>query len=389
METESGTGASPMERVVEVVLGVPVQGGNDVRLLRNGDQIFPALWTDLAAARRSIDVACFEVDDGNIPRELTDILTERAQAGVRVRVLFDPVGGRSFDRDRVEQIREAGGTFVWHDTEKLRRPGLQNYRHHRRAVVIDGRIGYAGGFGFADRWGGDAGGPDEYRDHAIRVQGPVVDGIRASFIEGWAMNGNATFDEGDDLGPQPDAGAVRATCVRASASYTWNDGATLYDALIRGATSRLRMAMGYFSPAGRAVRLLCEAAERGVQVQLVVPGPIMRRRIVKWAGEHVFDELLDGGVELYRYQPSRLHAKLVTVDGHVAVVGSINLDDRSLSLDAETGVVVFDDGVTSRLDADLDDDIAASERVVKGEWRHLGRLEMARDAAARIVNPWI
>jgi cardiolipin synthase A/B len=355
---------------------------------RNGVQIFPNLWQALDEAEHTIDVQCFEIAGDRTAATLYGTLLSAARRGLKVRFLIDPAGGREFRGEWVEDLRKAGAEVRKHDTRHLARLGLQNYRIHQRVVLLDGVRAFGGGFGFADRWLGDAGGPDEYRDYAVEVRGPAAAVLGAAFNSTWAANGGwVTGPEQERGWPEP-AGEHEALVVRASCGPIWNDAATLYETLVRTAEKRVRMAMGYFTPPQRLIDLFAETVERGVEVELIVPGPIMKRRVSKWAGESRFDDLRDAGVAVYRYQPARLHAKVVTVDGVAAVVGSINLDARSLSLDAEVGVLFGVPELVAAIDRDLDTDRSRSIRVDDG-WRHAGPLEAARDRVARTLSPWL
>jgi cardiolipin synthase len=372
---------------VERGRGTRALGGNRLTLLRNGVEIFPALWQALDEAQQSIDVVCFEMGGDGTARELTDKLLAALRRGCQVRLLTDPFGGRRFKGDWIDEIRDAGGQVRRHHLRYWWRPATQNHRFHGRAVVCDGRVAFTGGFGIADRWRGDAGGPDEYRDYAVRVVGPAVCVLSAGFMSAWASNGGVepppcerwpTLD-GPDL----------VVAVRATSGPVWNDMATVVDVLTQTARSSIRMAVGYFSPPPRTVEMLCAAARRGVDVQIVTPGPISHRDVTKWAGSSRFDELLDAGVRLYRYLPARLHAKAMVFDGVAGFVGSANLNSRSLGLDGELGLLFGSPELVRRLDADLDRDVDASDEVLPGSWARFGAPEKAFYRACRVVEPWV
>jgi cardiolipin synthase len=165
--------------------------------------------------------------------------------------------------------------------------------------------------------------------------------------------------------------------------------ATTLDVLVQSARSSIRMAVGYFAPPPRTVEMLCAAADRGVDVQIVTPGPISHRDITKWAGSSRFDDLLDGGVRLYRYLPARLHAKAMVFDGVAGLVGSANLNSRSLGLDGEISLLFGSPELVAQLEADLDRDIESSEPIVPGSWARFGAPEKAFYRACRVVEPWV
>jgi cardiolipin synthase len=373
---------------VERALGTRALGGNRLTLLRNGVDIFPAIWEALDAAQESIDVVCFEMGGDGIPRKLTDKLVAAVERGCKVRLLTDPFGGRKFKGEWIDEIRAAGGQVRRHHLKYWWRPATQNHRFHGRAVVCDNKVGFAGGFGFADRWQGDAGGPDEYRDYAVRVVGPTVCVLSAGFMSAWASNGGAEPPACEPW-PADEDGPDLVLPVRATSGPVWNDIATTVDVLTQTARHSIRMAVGYFAPPPRTVQMLRAAAKRGVDVQIVTPGPISHRDITKWAGSSRFDELLDDGVRLYRYQPARLHAKAMLFDGVAGLVGSSNLNARSLGLDGEISLLFGSPELVDQLSADLDRDIENSEEVVAGRWMRYGAPEKAFYRACRVVEPWV
>jgi cardiolipin synthase A/B len=376
-----------LRQPVERALGLRAMGGNRLTLLRNGIGIFPAIWEALDEACESIDVVCFEMGGDATARELTDKLLAARTRGCRVRLIVDPLGGRHFRNEWIDELRDAGAEVRRHHLRYWWRPGTQNHRFHGRAVVVDGRVGFVGGFGFADRWLGDAGGPDEYRDYAVRVVGPTVCAISAGFTSAWSANGgcDAPACEAWPVGDGPDL----VVPIRATSGPVWNDMATVVDVLGQVAQHRIRMAVGYFSPPPRTVEVLCDAARRGVHVQIVTPGPISHRDVTKWAGSSRFDELLDAGVRLYRYLPARLHAKAMSFDGVAGLVGSANLNSRSLGLDGEISLLFGSPELVDQLDADLDHDIERSEELTPGDWTRFGAAEQAWYRACRVMEPFV
>ena len=206
-------------------------------------------------------------------------------------------------------------------------------------------------------------------------------------MQNWVETGHDPFDDGVDRFPeQPNDGPTPIQVLRGAAESGWSDMSTLFRVLLLLARRRVRITTAYFVPDDLTSDLLCQAAQRGVEVEILVPGPHMDKRFVQVASESEFQPLLDAGVKLWAYQPSMLHAKVMTVDGVVANVGSSNFDARSLLLDDEVNLVVFDPEVAAELDAHFDDDLARSERIEAGQWSDRGPLQRAKEAATSLVD---
>jgi cardiolipin synthase len=217
---------------------------------------------------------------------------------------------------------------------------------------------------------GDARGESEWRDTHFRVTGPAVDGLRAAFLGNWAETEPVLFEEGIDRFPQqPKPGRSVVQCVRGASEAGWTDLSTLFLTLMQLAEHRLRITTAYFVPDDDMCERLCAAAARGVQVQILLPGPHADKRFVQLGSESSYGPLLDAGVQIWNFQPSMLHAKVMTVDGLVASVGSANLNSRSTELDEEVNLVALDPDLVRTLDLQFDEDLERSERIDPGRWR--------------------
>jgi cardiolipin synthase len=380
----SGAAESPDERlrrVVEGVIGVPATEGNSIEVLRNGDEIFPAMLEAIEQAERTIDFLTFVYWKGAIGREFAQRLADRARRGVRVRVLLDAWGSKPIDPEIVREMRDAGAQVRWFRPLRRFRPNELNHRTHRKTLVVDEAVSFVGGVGIADEWLGDARDETEWRDTHFRVRGPAVDGVRAAFLDNWAETGPELFDTAIDRFPQqPKPGNVIAQCVRGASETGHSDVFTLFRTLCQVAQQRLRITTAYFVPDDEIVSRLCGAVDRGVEVELLVPGPHIDKRFVQLAGEAAYQELLNRGVRIWSFQPSMLHAKIITVDGLLTDIGSANLNARSTSLDEEINVVAIDEDLTAILDRQFDDDLDRSIRLEAGRWKQRSVLQRGAEA---------
>jgi cardiolipin synthase len=365
-----------VRRTLEGVIGVPATEGNQVDVLVNGDQIFPAMLEAIGDARRTIDLLTFVYWRGGIGTRFAEALADRAGSGVRVRVLLDAWGASSIDPNLVSEMEDAGVRLRWFRPLRRLQPTKVNHRTHRKVMIVDEATGFTGGVGIADQWCGDARTEDEWRDTHFRVRGPAVDGLRAAFLDNWLETDPEVFDASIDRFPdQPKPGRAVIQCVRGASEVGWSDISTLLLALLQLAQDRIRITTAYFVPDDELIECLNAASDRGVTVEILLPGPHGDKRFVQLAGQAVYERLLEHGVHVWHYQPTMLHAKIMTVDGFVANVGSANFNARSTELDEEINLVALDPDLVRLLDRQFDADLERSEEIQPGRWedRSIGR----------------
>jgi len=365
-----------VRRTLEGVIGVPATEGNQVDALVNGDQIFPAMLEAIGDATRTIDLLTFVYWRGGIGTRFAEALADKAGSGVRVRVLLDAWGASSIDPDLVSKMEDAGVRLRWFRPLRRLQPTKVNHRTHRKVMIVDEATGFTGGVGIADEWCGDARNEDEWRDTHFRVRGPAVDGLRAAFLDNWLETDPEVFDASIDRFPdQPQSGPAVIQCVRGASEVGWSDISTLLLTLLQLARDRIRITTAYFVPDDELIECLNAASDRGVTVEILLPGPHGDKRFVQLAGQAVYEELLEHGVRIWHYQPTMLHAKIMTVDGLVANVGSANFNARSTELDEEINLVALDPDLVGLLDRQFDADLERSEQIQPGRWedRSIGR----------------
>ncbi len=380
---------STWRRRCEALLGVPATEGNRIDVLRNGDEIFPAMLAGIRAATRSIDFLTFVFWRGPITDEFVDALSERAEAGVRVRVLLDTFGARHITSGQLTRLRDAGA-----DTRFFRPVDGQwtrvHRRTHRKVLVCDETVAFTGGVGIAQEWTGDAEGPDAWRDTHFRVEGPAVDGLRGAFIDNWVETGPLEIDELFDRFPEHErVGSSTVQVVAGAAEAGGNDIASLLEILIGTAERRLRFTTAYFNPDDELSALLIAAADRGVEIDVLLPGRHADKRFVQIVGEARYAELLDAGITIRCYDRTMLHAKILTVDGEVASVGSANLNQRSFQHDEEVNLVILDPDVVAELDRHFDDDCRHATVVDPADWARRSLVQRAAERAVSVVSDLI
>jgi cardiolipin synthase len=383
--TPTGDRSARVRRTLEGVIGVPATEGNQIDVLRNGREIFPAMLDAIGNAQHTIDLLTFVYWEGDVGTEFANALAERARAGVRVRVLLDAVGAQSMERSLCTMMEDAGVQVRWFRPLHRARLGRVNHRTHRKVLIADEAIAFTGGVGIADEWRGDARDESEWRDTHFRIRGPAVDGLRAAFLDNWTETDQVLFEAGIDRFPdQPKPGTAIAQCVRGVAHGGHSDIDLLFRSLLQVATRRVRIATAYFVPGDEIVEHICAARERGVEVEILLPGPHADKRFVQLAGEADYGVLLDAGVQVWSFQPSMLHLKMMTVDGIVSNIGSANLNSRSMALDEEINIAVIDAALTATLDAHFDEDLARSVRIQPVRW---SRRSFGQQLAERLMAP--
>jgi cardiolipin synthase len=374
-----------LRRALEGVIGVPATEGNRIDVLRNGDEIFPAMLKAIDEAKHTVDFLTFVYWSGSIGTKFAKALSARAKAGVRVRVVLDALGAHPMDKALISEMEDSGVLVRWFRPLHRLRPTQVNHRTHRKVLIADESVGFTGGVGIADVWLGNARDENEWRDTHFRIEGAAVDGLRAAFLDNWAETDPVLFDDNIDRFPdQPKVGTSIVQCVRGASETGWSDIATLFSTLLQLATERVRLTTAYFVPDEDLTNRLCGAAGRGVKVEIILPGPFADKRFVQLAGEATYEALLSSGVKIWHFQPTMLHAKVMTVDGLIANVGSANLNSRSVALDEEINVVVIAPGLVQILDEQFDEDLSRSIAIEPGRWEHRS---IAQRLAERVVQP--
>jgi cardiolipin synthase len=378
-----------LRRRMERLIGIAATEGNLLTPLRNGDEIFPAMLGAVRGARHTIDMMTFVYWRGEIARQFAEALAERARAGVRVRLLLDGFGARQIERRLLDEMDEAGVKVAWFRKPAWVSPFKQNHRCHRKALIVDEHTAFTGGVGIAEEWCGDARHPGEWRDTHVEVRGPAVDGIAAAFAQNWAECHDELYDDRDRFTGHERHGDAVVQVVRGSASIGWQDMQTLIRLMLTSAEERFRLATAYFAPDQYFIDLLCATARRGVEVEVLLPGPHTDQRACRLAGQAHYTELLDAGVKVRQFQPTMMHAKIITVDGVASLIGSTNFNRRSLEHDEEVMLAVLDENFTATLDGHYDEDVARSVTIDLSRWKRRAALQRAAELAVTPIRRFL
>ena len=341
------------KNVLENALGIPFTQKNSVETLVNGDEIFPAMLDAIEKAERQIDFLTFVYWSGEIAVKFAKALSKKADEGVKVRVILDSYGA-NFMPDELSKLMENHGVELkWFRPLVRWKIWKTDNRTHRKVLICDKRVAFTGGVGIAEEWEGDARDPSEWRETHFKIKGEAVSGLQAAFMENWIETmGFLPIDpvwENDHVDGNEKVGSSFIQCLRTSASVRWSDIIMLYQTLIRIAQENIYITTAYFNPNENIIRLLIEAVDRGVDVNILMPGRHTDKGIAKLAGEEAFETLLEGGVHLWYYQKTMLHSKVITIDGKVSCIGSANFNHRSMLKDDEVNMVVIDEDLATTL----------------------------------------
>ncbi|MGW0547526.1 phospholipase D-like domain-containing protein [Streptomyces altiplanensis] len=381
--------AARIRRRLERLIGIAATEGNRLVPLRNGDEIFAAMLAGIRSAEHTVDMMTFVYWKGDIAREFAQALAERAREGIRVRLLLDGFGSRLIEKDQLEEMERAGVQVAWFRRPLYLSPFKQNHRCHRKVLVVDEHTAFTGGVGIAQEWCGDARNENEWRDTHVQVRGPAVDGIAAAFAQNWAECHDNLFDDRDRFVEHRPQGDAVVQVVRGSASFGWQDMQTLIRVGLESAEERFRLTTAYFSPDAYFIELLCATARRGVEVEILLPGPYTDKRVCQLAGQHYYEDLTACGVKIFQYQPTMMHTKAITVDHVLSLIGSTNFNRRSLDHDEEVMLAVLDEEFTATLDRHFDEDLAVSERISAARWKKRSLAQRAREAAVIPIRRYL
>ena len=358
-------------RSMELFTGTHIDPGNKVEILLNGDGTYPRLWQDLASAERTITVQMYYSQPGKVADSLAKYLIDRAQHKVRVLLLLDAFGSQPLKPEWIKSLRKAGVEVHW--LRPLRWYTLQKaaQRSHVRVVVVDGKIGYTGGFGLADYWLGDGHHEDQWRETNVRFEGMTVGALQAAFAAAWA-EATGELLTGDMFFPRTafaDIGDIQAGLMYSIPTIGSTPAERFLALSIAGARKTLYISNSYFVPGESFMQLMLAAARRGVDVRVLTVSDKTDVKTTWYAGRTYYEKLLEGGVKVYEYQPTMMHAKSMVVDGMWSYVGSMNFDNRSLSFNNESMLVSLDRRVGAQMDSIFMDDLKWSKEIKLDEFR--------------------
>ncbi len=351
------------------LLGPAIVDGNRVVTLLNGDRIFPAMLEAIRSATKTITFETYIYWSGEVGEQFSEALSERARAGVKVHVLLDWVGSGKMKDEYIDKMKSAGvevekyHPLHWYNLSRI------NNRTHRKILVVDGRVGFTGGVGIADKWTGNAQDPDHWRDTHFRLEGPAVAQMQAAFMDNW-MKTQSEVLHGEEYFPAlSPVGKALAQVFKSSPREGSESVRLMYLLSIASARHRVLIANSYFVPDDLAVETLVRAKQRGVDVEVIVPGTKIDSELTRKASRSRWGALLEAGIEIYEYQPTMYHCKVMVVDDLWVSVGSTNFDNRSFRLNDEENLNVYDADFAREQTRDFEADRQKARRITYADWK--------------------
>ena len=371
------------------LLGPPFIGGNQVKLLRNGDEIFPAMLDAINAAKTSITFETYIYWSGDIGQAFAAALTARARSGVKVHVLLDWVGSAKMAPALIDGMKAAGVQVQQFHPPHWSGLGRLNNRTHRKLLVVDGHTAFTGGVGIAPQWTGNAQDPAHWRDSHFQVQGPVVAQMQSVFLDNWikvtgeVLHGPAYFAPVGLVAPVGNSPAQMFSSSPTGGSESMQ---LMYLLSITAASRSIDLSAAYFVPDTLAIQALTSAMQRGVKLRIVVPGGHIDSETVRSASRATWGPLLQAGAVIAEYQPTMYHCKVMIVDGLLVSVGSTNFDNRSFRLNDEATLNVLDAEFARQQTAVFEQDLALARTISFAQWQDRPWREKAAERLASLVG---
>ena len=368
-----------------LTLGTSVPG-NSVEILENG-KFWDVLEERIATAKKSIHYETFLWKEGKLGKRMAGAFAERANEGVKVRILLDANGSGGIGKSEVATMEEAGVDVHFFHRKILRNIGVLNDRTHRKMLIIDGREAFVGGHCVVDEWMGDAEDGEHYADVSVRLRGPIVHSVQGAFSENWAGSTGELFAGPEVFPPLKAAGEVEMHVVYAKPENSAPAVKILHHTAICLAKKRIWIQNPYFIPEPDAIDAFGAAVKRGVDVRVLMPSTSgSDNPMVQHAGHRNFAKLMRNGVRLFEYPHTLLHQKVMTIDGVYSVVGSCNFDDRSFETNDEITVGILGTETADRLDRIFERYAKRAEEIDLGKWNRRGLWHKMKDHAAYSIN---
>jgi cardiolipin synthase A/B len=367
--------------------GTAMVPGNTAELLKNGDEIFPAMTSAIRQAQKTVNLETYIFQPDEAGRQFAEAMIEAAQRGVEVRLLIDAWGSKLGDlQDRIEK---AG--IRWRKYRPIRLFTIYKVgkRTHRKILVVDGKMAFTGGLGISKQWLGNARNASEWRDTQVRVTGPVVDQMQAVFAEDWTYTTGEIL-AGEKFYPRPEGtgGSVQAQAIKASRGDASSLAKMFYYVAIQSAARSISIQNAYFLPDKQVRDALVAAVARGVDVKVMVPGRHIDLPMVRFASWLHYGDMLKGGVKIYEYRHTMMHNKTMVVDGVFSTIGSINFDTRSMNRNAEESLAFYDRAFAQKVEEMFAEDLTNCKEITYDAFDHRGLAKRMTELISYIWEPY-
>lgn len=384
-------------RLLGALADAEVHGRSRVEVLANGQKFYEAALDAIRNASDHVNLEAYIFSRGEIATRYLDALTERARAGVNVKLIIDYVGSFTTWDSTFAELRKAGGQVCWYQPFRWYTFKRFNNRTHRELLIVDGKVGFIGGAGVADFWYKSTPKMPQWRDTMCRVTGDLLIGLQTTFAENWLEAADqilarneyfpACADPASDDTSNSDLGTRGMVVISAPTAGRATRARVVFQTLLASATKTIDIVSPYFLP-DRSTRgeIARAIKDRGVRVRVLTPGKHADHAMTRRASRRRYGELLKSGVEIHEYLPSMIHEKLLVIDGQWSVVGSTNFDNRSFGINDEVNLVTLDGDLAGRLLADFERDLGESRRVTLEDWNRRSILERFGELAGVLIE---
>ncbi|MDP0491370.1 MAG: phospholipase D-like domain-containing protein [Verrucomicrobiota bacterium JB023] len=367
----------------------PTRDGNHLEMLINGQEIFPRMLQAIRDARHSISLETYVYWAGEIAVEFAESLARAAKRGVIVRVVLDWYGSKKMDRGLIERMDQAGvkvrhfRPLKWYDLKR------SNQRTHRKLMVVDGQVGFTGGVGIAEEWTGDAEDPQHWRDNHYQLRGPIVGDMQRLFFAHWEEDDRPEAQDKRFYPTLKPEGNLECRLIAAEPSEGENLIERIYLDMLAKAEERFLAVAPYFAPSETIIAELVKAAKRGVKVEVIAAGENNDMRVVRKAFRHDWGDLLEAGVDIYEYNRTLIHVKMLIVDEKQLLIGSSNFDIRSLRINSEACILIEDKSWIQKHAEVFADDRQLSEKISYEQWKSRPPLMKAKDRLSHTLRDFL
>ncbi|MDO8458897.1 MAG: cardiolipin synthase [Burkholderiaceae bacterium] len=390
--------AQALATVEELATGRPLIAGNAVTLLYDGPQTMASMMQAIGAAKDHINLETYIFDQDPVGLQFADLLMERQRSGVQVHIIYDAIGTIGTPQEFFDRMREAGIHLVAFNPVnplKLVGPWAPNNRDHRKILVVDGRVAFTGGVNISSTYSNSSLFRSKsrsqanvgWRDTHIRIEGPAVAALQWEFLNSWVGQQAPALSDANFFPPLPSVGD-KLVRILASAPQGDQDIYAAYLLAISAAEKSVHITCAYFVPDVQILKALTDAARRGVDVKIILPG-VLESGLVFHAGRSFYADLLASGVRVYELQIAVLHAKTAVVDRIWSTVGSTNIDMRSFLHNYELNAVVLDPAFGSALESAFEEDLRYSVEVSAAQWAQRPFADRVKEWAARRLEYWL
>jgi cardiolipin synthase A/B len=359
---------------------------NQLAIFNNGDEFYPAMLEAIEQAEHTVTIEAYIYWAGQIGKKFADALAQKSRSGVKVKLLLDAVGASAIGEEILQTLQAGKCEIAWFNPIRWYSIGRFNHRTHRKSLIIDGRVAFTGGAGIADHWTGHAQDPGHWRDIQIRIAGPGVLPLQTGFAQNWMETTGELISGIEFYPPASEEGRLELQTILSSPEAGASAVRIMYYLAIVCSRRTICIANPYFVPDDVAIDTLTDARKRGVEVRIMVAGIHHDNALVRRSSTRLYGRLLQGGIEIYEYNRTMLHQKIMVVDDIWATVGTTNFDNRSFAHNEESNVSFFDKPSVEKLRSIFREDLQYCERVTAEKWQRRGVWTKAEELTASLLQ---